>query len=99
MLSRKEQERRKARVLAALELAGDWPAAHRLAHAAELTYDTLKPPLESLYRAGLIERESAHRLARWGLAGASGSAPTTRRRNWNGCGRKPSGDPPDQARR
>ncbi len=68
MLGRKEREQREALVLAALEQAGDWMTAYRLARAVGLTYDTLKPPLEALRQAGLIERESASRLARWGLA-------------------------------
>lgn len=71
MLSRNEMKRRQERVLALLKREGCWMSMARIAYGSDLTYDTVRPVLGALARAGLVERLSNEHTAPWGLAGLS----------------------------
>lgn len=71
MLSRNEIKRRQERVLAVLRREGCWMSMARIAYGSDLTYDTVRPVLGSLAKAGLVERLSDKHTAPWGLTGLS----------------------------
>ena len=73
MLSKNEIKRRQARVLAVLRQKNCWMSMARIAYDSDLTYDTVRPPLMALAKAGLVERQSNEHTAPWGLAGLSQS--------------------------
>lgn len=73
MLSRNEINRRQERVLALLRRENCWMSMAKIAYGSDLTYDTVRPVLGALVRAGLVERQSDERNTTWGLTGLSES--------------------------
>jgi predicted transcriptional regulator len=71
MLSRNEMKRRQERVLALLRQEGCGMRMVKIAYGSGLTYDTVRPVLVALAKAGLIARQSDERNTTWELVGLS----------------------------